>query len=118
MIVLLIGATSCRAPQPRVSQEDDLETLALQVVGKDHSIELNQSGTYALLHEKPSSDHMARKYTYAVVRVSDHMVLRRGVFRMGYVKWKDETSIEVYSGSPSDQDGGTKTIIDVTSPVE
>lgn len=87
-----------------------------QKLGAANKIELNASGDYALCQQKPEADHSRRSFKYIVVRVSDNSIVREGYFNLGYVKWYNEDSIEVYSFSgPGKEERGSKKIINVNS---
>jgi len=120
IILLLVSMTlsGCRASQNAPDQDTDLKGTAEKTLGKENIIVLNESGTFALCRQKPGLDHARRQYRFVVIRLKDNAIVHDGTFSMGYVKWLDDQSIEVVSGSPSLKEGGTKEIIHVNSPVQ
>lgn len=112
LVSILAGCASHNA----VDQEDTVEKIADEVIGGDCSVTLNVSGTFALCQQKPGADHARRQYRFIVIHLKDKAVVHEGTFRMGYVAWHDDHSIEVVSESW--KEGSTKKIIPVTSPME
>ena len=110
---------SCRGTKGGADQDAALRKLANEAVGSENTIEFNNSKTFALCREKPGASHARKQYHFVVIRLEDITILHKGTFSMGYVKWLDNDSIEVFSGSPSlkDEDSSQK-IIHVNSPVE
>ena len=54
-----------------------------------------------------------------VVRISDNAIVHKGIFSLGYVKWLNNDSIEVFSGSKAaKEESGTKKIINVNSHLQ
>lgn len=118
LIAILMVSGSCRAPQGTGAHDKHLQVFADSVLGPGNTIHLNESRNMALCQQGPAGDHAMRKYRYIVVRLPDHAVLLQGNFQMGSVKWADDQSIAVISGSTSGKDGSTEEIIQVTSPTE
>jgi hypothetical protein len=116
ILIGFIACSGCRG-QKNISRGEapDLQTLADEALGVDNSIELNESKTFVLCFQTPTSDHARRKYRYIVVAIPNLSVVHEGVFNMGSVRWVDDESIEVVSGSTSVQGSSTTRIIDVTS---
>jgi hypothetical protein len=119
LFLISTALTHCGSSKARDAQNPDLQTVADEVLGSQNQIEFNADSTFALCQQRADTDHVRRQYRFIVVRVKDKTIVRNGMFSMGYVKWIDATSIEVYSGSLSSSGGaGMKKIIDVNSPVE
>ncbi|MEX2230957.1 MAG: hypothetical protein WD824_02260 [Cyclobacteriaceae bacterium] len=118
ILLLLVSITlgSCGASRQGGNQNPELEALVDRTLGAENIIEFNDTRTFALCQQKPGADHARRQYRYVVVRLEDNNIVNEGVFTMGYVKWLDTSSIEVFSGSLSPgEEGGTKKIIRVNS---
>ena len=98
--------------------EGDLQRVVDNILGNGNIIELNETKTFALCEQKPTTDHARRQYRFVVIRLNDKAIVHEGTFSMGYVQWLDDKSIEVASGSPSSDEGSTMKIIHVNSPLE
>lgn len=119
IFLLAAALISCRSVKSGADQSATLETLANEAVGPENTIEYNRSDTFALVQEKAGSSHAGKQYRFAVVRLKDLVVVRKGTFALGHVKWLDDDSIEVLSGSTSlKEEDSSKKIIHVNSPVE
>jgi hypothetical protein len=119
LLLVSIALTSCRGSQKNRGQKPELQALADKILGPENVIEYNEARTFALCQQKPQADHARRQYRYVVVRLENNTIVQQGVFSMGYVKWVDNRSIEVFSGSVSPTgEGSSKKIIQLTSPVE
>lgn len=118
-LLVSMALVSCRGTAGRADQKQELSRVAGKTLGPENVCEANASGTFALCQQKPGADHSRRQYRFAVVRLSDMAIVHEGTFGMGYVKWLDDASIELYSGSPSirEEDGARK-IIHVNLPIE
>lgn len=91
----------------------------MRTLGAENIIELNGSKTFALCQQKREADHFRRKFRYMVVRISDNAIVHKGIFSLGYVKWLNNDSIEVFSGSKAaKEESGTKKIINVNSHLQ
>jgi hypothetical protein len=120
-ILFLIATTSthCSPVKGRHVHNPDLQTVVDQALGSPNQITFNENGTFALCQQKPETNHARRLYRFVVIRVRDNAIVREGAFSMGYVKWINNKSIEVYSGSTSRSGtDGSKKIIHVNSPTE
>lgn len=108
----------------RAAEKSSLDTAAFKSavkakLGEPYEVSYNKSQTYALCQQARSGDHIQRRFNYIIVRLADNKVIKEGSFRMGYVKWLDEDSIEVSSSNASaakDNEKATKKeIIDIHS---
>lgn len=118
-ILLMVILVSCHSSKNGADQDIRLKKIANEAVGSENNIEFNKSETFALCQEKAGAIHARKQYRFVVVRLKDMVIVHKGAFSMGYVKWIGNDSIEVYSGSPGLKEGGSsKKIIRVDSPVE
>jgi hypothetical protein len=117
IFLLVFTLSGCRSSQ-RSADQAALQQTADSTLGKENLIQLNETKTFALCQQEPGADHARKQYRFVVIRLKDRAIVHEGAYSMGYVKWVDDRSIEVVSGSPSSQAGGTKRIIHVNSPVE
>jgi len=116
LLLVSITLSGCGASKQSNNQNADLQAFVDNVLGKENIIEFNETKSFALCQQKPGIDHARRHYRYIVVRVKDNTAVDEGVFSMGYVKWLDDSSIEVFSGlSSPGEPNGTKKIIHVNS---
>jgi hypothetical protein len=115
----VVTLISCRGSKNGTDQDTTLKKIASEAVGPENNIEFNNSETFALCQENAGASHARKQYRFVVVRLKDLAIVRKGTFAMGYVKWLDNDSIEVYSGSPALKEAGSsKKIIHVDSPLE
>ena len=84
--------------------------LAKARLGSDYAREFNSSKTYVLFQQLRSDDHVLRKIKYMVIRLNDNAVVLEGIFQGGFVKWHDDTSVEVLSTHSAVQEGEKKII--------
>lgn len=112
MMAVLEGCSTTRM-LPLQQPSSAAENIASTKLGKDISVSYNESNTLALYQQKPGeADHALRTYKYLVIRLSDNAIVHEGSFRAGYVKWADNTSVEVYSQNDlkSEKDSDKKII--------
>ena len=83
--------------QQKVIHQTERENLVIAKLGKDVISEENETKTHVLYVQKAQGDHPTRSYNYVVERKSDKKIVLEGSFRMGYVKWTTNSSIEVLS---------------------
>lgn len=118
-ILFVVTLISCRGAKNGPDQDTTLKKIANEAVGPENNIEFNRSKTFALCQEKAGASHARKQYRFVVVRLKDMVIVHKGTFAMGYVKWLDNDSIEVFSGPSSvKEEGSSKKIIHVNSPVE
>lgn len=118
-LLLITILVSCRSSTTGTDRDTTLKKLAHEAVGRENTIEFNSSETFALCQEQAGGSHARKQYRFVVIRLKDMAIVYKGTFAMGYVKWLDNDSIEVFSGSPSlKEEGSSKKIIPVNSPVE
>jgi hypothetical protein len=119
LLIAFIAFSGCGG-QRNISRGEarNLQAVADETLGIDNTIELNMSESYALCYQTPSADHARKKYRYIVVALPNLSVIHEGIFSMGSVKWADDESIEVVSGSTSLRGAGTTKIINVTSTAQ
>lgn len=91
-------------------QKKNLEDVVSARLGKKYELAYNASKTYALCQQQRGADHPQRNFNYVVIRLADREIVLEGSFRLGYVKWKDDTSIEVFNSSIRDEQGEKKII--------
>lgn len=114
-ILLLLN---CRATENNSGGANALNSTVKAKLKEPYEISYNKSQTYALCQQARTADHMERRFNFIVVRLSDNKIIVEGSFRMGYVQWIDDDSIEVLnSSSPAvrDDEKGEKKIIDIHS---
>ncbi len=98
LLICLILFTQCagRVNKSTTSTESDstnLNKVVVREVGSTHSQSFNASKTYLLaVSDKEATDEMSR---YTIVEVSTLKVIKTGTFRPGYIKWKDDQSLEL-----------------------
>lgn len=117
LFLVFITLSGCRSTALNDDQVLELESLAKRKLGKDYMIEYNDSKKFALCQQNPLADNFRKKYRYFVIRISDKTILYEGTFSMGYVKWSNKLSIEVFSISKTgEEESSTKKTIHVNSP--
>lgn len=98
LLFCLIFFTQCagRVTKSATYTESDLTSLnklVVREVGATHTQSFNASKTYLLaVSDKGATNVMSR---YSVVEVGTLKVLKTGTFRPGYIKWKDDQSLEL-----------------------
>jgi hypothetical protein len=97
-VICLILFTHCsgRVTKATTSSESDtvrLNKLLETEVGTKHSQSFNTSKTYLLaVSEKEVTEVMNR---YVLIEVATQKIIKKGTFRPGYIKWRDDTSLEL-----------------------
>lgn len=71
------------------------EALAKHELGPDFRIELNESKMHALCQQTIANDHVNSVVKFVVIRISENMIIKKGSFQTGYVKWVSNESIEI-----------------------
>jgi hypothetical protein len=100
-LTLMVLLINCRAADSQ-SKDDTLQTTIKTKLGSDVVVENSLNGTFALYKQAPGG-HAARVYKYAVVRVADKTIVSEGSFKMGYVKWKDDTTLEIVTNESNNR---------------
>ena len=121
IVLFLVSITlwSCRSIEKNTDQPKELVSLVKRTLGAENVIEINGIKTHALCQQKREADHLRRKIRYMVVRIADNAIVHEGIFSMGYVKWLNNESVEVYSGSNAGkEENSTKKIINVNSHLQ
>lgn len=77
------------------TSQTNIDEIVKNRLGNQYTVAYNSSRSYALCQQSPAGDHVNRTFKYVVVKMSDHNVTKEGSFRNGYVKWIDDTAIEV-----------------------
>jgi hypothetical protein len=114
LLPVFMALISCKISEKNAQDKKaTFEALAKAELGEAHEVSYNTPKTYALCQQQRQGDHLRRSFKYIVVRLSDNKVMHKGSFRMGYVAWYDEDSIEVVTASSARDD--KKTIIDIRS---
>ena len=97
-LICLIFFLQCsgRVNKTTTSAESDstsLNKLVENEVGVKYSQTLNTSKTYLLaVSEKEAIQEMKR---YVLVEIASQKIVKKGTFRPGYIKWRDDTSLEL-----------------------
>jgi hypothetical protein len=110
LLSVFIPLVNCKSQGTPVVQEKKLEDVARERLGKKYELAYNASKTYALCRQQREADHPQRNFNYVVIRLADQQIVQEGSFRLGHVKWKDDTSIEVLNSSIRDEQGEKKII--------
>lgn len=114
LLPLFMVLVSCKISEKNAQdKKTKFKALVKAELGEAHQVTYNAPKTYALCQQERQGDHLRRSFRYIVVRLSDNKVVYKGSFRMGYVAWYDESSIEVVTASSARDD--EKTIIDIRS---
>jgi hypothetical protein len=106
----------CASPQSR-SPEKQREKLVKATLGSEFTAEYNRSRTFVLYKQKQDPAHIGESLKYLVLKDDSNEVVQEG-----YVKWVDDTTIEVLNlpgklESPDDVEKYKKqVIIDGSSP--
>jgi hypothetical protein len=109
-LALLLVLTMCKAADSNQTQENAVDKIVKERLGLETTFENSANGTYRL-YKQTGGGHAARSYKYLVVRLSDQTVVSEGQYRMGYVKWKDDATLElVTSNGPADREPEKKFI--------
>ncbi len=87
---------SC-ASQPSTTNQSKQENVIFSKLGRNLSTIENESKTHILYYQNQEGDQAARQYKYAVVTKSKNTIVLEGSFKLGYVKWISDNSIEVLS---------------------
>lgn len=98
VITLLIStvfmlSSGCQAERHQAKTK--IISIADHNLGKSNMIEYNSSKTFALCIQTTTDSHVARKYKFIVIKVSDGTIVYRGSFSLGYVKWLNDNSLEI-----------------------
>ncbi|MFZ6013029.1 MAG: hypothetical protein ACOYXT_21985 [Bacteroidota bacterium] len=117
IFLFIIVLLSCSpASKSQYSGHRDLQTIAEEKLGKNFNAEYNAEKTYLLCKENRQGDHANRLFKFIVIKIADHSIVHEGTYKMGYVKWLDNESLEVAtSNDPARDDQVSKKIINVTS---
>jgi hypothetical protein len=89
----LMTLLSCKAAESQ-SNDDTLQAEIKSKLGNEVIIENSVNGTFALYKQAPGG-HAGRVYKYLVVRIADKKIVTEGNYKLGYVKWKDDSTLEV-----------------------
>lgn len=98
LLFCLIFFTQCagRVTKSNALSENDssnLNKVLEREVGPNYSQTFNETKTYLLsISEKVATETMQR---YVVVEVATQKVVKNGAFRAGYVRWKNDQSLEL-----------------------
>ena len=95
VMALCLVFYSC-ASQPQKTKPDEASAIE-KTLGNNYIQQPNASNTYTLYQQKAEGDHVGRTYKYAVVRKSDGEMVLSGTYQFGYVKWANDTLLEVLS---------------------
>jgi hypothetical protein len=101
MLTLFLGSMSIVLYQCRTqaaAQLNHLNAVAERQLGNDYAITYNTSHDLALCQEGSGKGHIGKKYKFMVVRLHDGKILYKGTYKLGYVKWLDNESLEIYRG--------------------
>src|SRR4051812_36343027 len=107
MLTLFLGSVSIVLYQCRTQAAvrlNHLNAVAERQLGSDYAITYNTSHDLALCQEGPGGDHVGKKYKFMVVRLHDDKILYKGTYKLGYVKWRDNESLEIYNGDRTGTD--------------
>jgi hypothetical protein len=110
LLFVFIPLVNCKSHGTPVPQKKKLEDVVSDRLGKKYELAYNASKTYALCQQQREADHPQRNFNYVVVRLADQQIVHEGSFRLGHVKWRDDTSIEVFNSSIRDEQGEKKII--------
>jgi hypothetical protein len=89
------GSVQCQNTQKISSAEETFVTVVTERLGKKYTCDDNQSRSFALCKQTREGDQAMREFNYVLIRRADNKVTHEGIFRMGDVRWKDDTTIEV-----------------------
>jgi hypothetical protein len=112
---VFITFVNCKGADKILQDKASIDSMVSKKLGKKYDLSYNGSKTYALCQQQREGDHQQRSFKYIVVRLSDNYVVREGSFRMGYVKWQGDQSIEVSSSVSVRDEQGQKQIINIHS---
>jgi hypothetical protein len=112
VFIALLGCSTNRKVQDENSL---LEAVVVEKIGQPYSVAYNVSKNHGLFEEKRVGDHVGRTIKYIVMRLEDRLVVHEGNYRLGVVKWKDDSSIEVTTFSSIRDEVGTKKIVNITN---
>ncbi len=93
LVAVLLTLATCKVASSQ-KQGTSLDKLITDRLGKEVVAENNPGGSYRL-YKQPTGGHVSRLYKYIVIRLSDESIAAEGTYRMGYVKWKDDVTLEV-----------------------
>jgi hypothetical protein len=111
LVSVSITCDCCRAAnKDQQAKGSPLEDLIKRRIGNDFVMDFNVSKTHALCYQKRSDDHAQRTMQFIVVRLSDNKEVADGTFKMGYVKWNDNETIEVLTIPQVNAEGVKKEI--------
>jgi hypothetical protein len=111
LVLVSITCDCCRAANnDQQTRNSPLEDLITARIGNDFVVDFNMRKTHALCYQKHNEDHAQRTMQYIVVRLSDNKEVANGTFKMGYVKWKDNETIEVLTTPQVSAEGVRKEI--------
>jgi hypothetical protein len=89
--IFVFGCAPTKGTQ--LSNEDQVKSI----LGSTYTVSFNDSKKFALYQQARVNDHVNRSFKYVVLRISDNKIVKQGSFRNGYVKWINDTSIEIAS---------------------
>ncbi len=85
---------SCKSQSVKKTESNPLKNI-FELVGKDAEQLLNPSGKYKLYIQKKNENFPSRLVTAAVVDTKTNLVIWKGRFVPGYIKWIGETNLEI-----------------------
>lgn len=113
----LVIFPACSATKHYRDTQTDFETTVKRKLGAQYAVSYNTAKTHALCQQMRSGDHSQRSFRYLVIELSNNKVMREGSFRMGYVRWVNDQSIEVSNSSVGrkNEKANNKEIININS---
>jgi hypothetical protein len=114
---MLTALPGCSATENSGKPEAAFERTVKKQLGTQYVVSYNTTKTHALCQQTRSEDHSQRNFRYIVIKLSNNKVIHEGLFRMGYVRWVNDQSIEVLNSSVSrkDEKANDKKIININS---
>jgi hypothetical protein len=93
-LLVLFTALSLVTCRPVPPASTGIGSTVQKELGADVEEVANGSGKYVLFRQKATPGQMLR---FVVIESATSKVVERGSFMPGYVKWKDDTTLEVLS---------------------
>lgn len=85
---------SCKSQSVKKTESNSAKNI-LELVGKDAEQLLNPSGKYKLYVQRKDENFPSRLVTAAVVDTKTNLVIWKGRFVPGYIKWIGESNLEI-----------------------
>ncbi len=113
-LISIIGV-GCRSNSPLQQTASSTDQIARTKLGEPFSRVDNEDKTYALVQQVRRQDHLKQTIKYLVIQLKDNSIVHEGSFKMGYVKWNSNETIEVFNGDTLNDSKSEKKIIHILS---